>query len=583
MKSLWKLFRYLKPYWKAATIAPFLMALEVVMDLLQPYLLARIVDQGIVQKDLDIVVSTGLLMVLFAIIGAFGGTANGYFATRASISAAADLRKDLFTKVESFSFRNLDEFKTGHLITRLTNDVTQYQDLLITILRIVVRAPLLFIGSVIFAYITSPKLTLILVIMLPILGAGLYYITKNAPAMFKKVQEKLDDLNEVMQENLSGIRVVKAFNRSEHERNRFDARNTNLMDTTIAAIKMLARIHPIFMITINIGIASAVYFGGRQVMAAGLTDGELIAFYNYLVRAMMSLIFITMILTNVIRSSASAVRIDEVLATEPSIKNRPDLLNHFTNNGHVEFKNVSFQYNDHTDPVLKNISFVANPGETVAILGQTGSGKSSLINLIPRFYDVTEGEILINGKDVRDLDMKALRSSIGVALQESILFTGSVRDNIRFGKQDATDEEVITAAKAAQAHDFIMEMPEGYDTEIGQRGVNLSGGQKQRIAIARALLIKPPILIFDDSTSAVDVETETLIQNELDKLMKHSTSFIIAQRISTVLNADKIIVLNDGEITNLGDHHSLMETSPIYQEIFESQLGKGNLDYGTAA
>lgn len=583
MKSLWKLFRYLKPYWKSAVIAPFLMATEVAMDLVQPYMLTRIVDQGINQKDMNIVITTGLMMIGFAIIGAIGGTSNGYFATRAAISAATDLRKDLFTKVQSFSFRNLDEFKTGHLITRLTNDVTQFQELVMTLLRIVVRAPLLFIGSVIFAYITSPRLTLILVVMLPVLGLGLAYITKNAPAMFKKVQAKLDDLNEVLQENLSGIRVVKAFNRAEYERKRFNERNDNLMNTTIDAIKMIAKIHPIFMITINIGIAAAVYFGGRQMMFGNLTQGQMIAFYNYLVRAMMSLIFITMMLTNVIRSSASATRIEEVINTEPDIQNRPDLQNHFVNTGHVQFDNVSFQYNDHTDPVLKNISFEAKPGETVAILGQTGSGKSSLIHLIPRFYEVSNGNLLIDGRDIRDIDMKTLRSTIGVALQESILFTGSVRENIRYGKPEASEDDVIAAAKAAQAHDFIMEMPEGYDTEIGQRGVNLSGGQKQRIAIARALLIKPSILIFDDSTSAVDVETETKIQNALEELMANTTNFVIAQRISTVLHADKILVLNDGEITDQGDHHSLMETSPIYQEIFESQLGKGNVEYGTAA
>ena len=583
MKSLWKLLRYLKPYWKAAVIAPFLMALEVGMDLLQPYMLSRIVDDGIAQKDMNVVITTGLMMIGFAIIGAFGGTSNGFFAIRASVSASTDLRKDLFKKVQSFSFRNLDEFKTGHLITRLTNDVTQFQELLITLLRIVVRAPLLFIGSIIFAYITSPKLTLILVIMLPILAIGLYYITKNAPAMFKLVQEKLDGLNEVMQENLSGIRVVKAFNRAEHEQVRFGGRNTDLMDTTIKAIKMLARIHPIFMITINVGIAAAVYFGGQQVMVGGLTQGEMIAFYNYLVRAMMSLIFVTMMLTNTIRSAASATRIEEVLETDPSIKNVPDALKEFARQGHVQFRGVSFRYNEKSDPVLKDITFEAKPGETVAILGQTGSGKSSLIHLIPRFYEVTEGEVLIDGKDVRELDIRALRSTIGIALQESILFTGSVRDNIRYGRPDATDEEVITAAKAAQAHDFIMAMPEGYDTEIGQRGVNLSGGQKQRIAIARALLIRPAVLIFDDSTSAVDVETETRIQNALDELMADCTSFVIAQRISTVLNADKILVLNDGEISAQGNHNELMEISPIYQEIFESQLGKGNVDYGIAA
>jgi len=583
MKSLGRLFRYLKPYWKAATIAPFLMALEVTMDLLQPFMLTRIVDEGIANNDMNIVITTGLMMVGFAIVGAFGGTMNGYFATRAGISAATDLRKDLFKKVQSFSFRNLDEFKTGHLITRLTNDVTQYQELVITILRIVVRAPLLFIGSLIFAYITSPRLTMILLVMIPVLGVALYYIIKKAPAMFKVVQEKLDDLNEVMQENLSGIRVVKAFNRAEHEENRFNKRNTNLMDTTINAMKMLAKIHPIFMITINIGVAAAVYFGGLHVISGDLTLGQMIAFYNYLVRAMMSLIFITFILTRMIRSSASASRIEEVLNTEPAIQNPPEKQNHFLNSGHVKFDNVSFQYNDHTDPVLQNISFEASPGETVAILGQTGSGKSSLIHLIPRFYEASEGDVLIDNRNVKDVDMKTLRSTIGVALQESILFTGSVRDNIRYGKPESSEDEVIAAAKAAQAHDFIMEMPEGYDTEIGQRGVNLSGGQKQRIAIARALLIKPSILIFDDSTSAVDVETETKIQLALDELMAETTSFVIAQRISTVLNADKILVLNDGQITAQGDHHSLMETSPIYQEIFESQLGKGSVDYGTAA
>ena len=583
MKSLWRLGRYLKPYWKAAAIAPFLMALEVAMDLMQPYLMSRIVDIGIGQKDMHVVITTGLIMVGFSIIGALGGTFNGYFATRAAISAATDLRMDLFKKVQAFSFLNLDTFKTGHLITRLTNDITQYQNVIITILRILVRAPLLFIGSIILAYLTSPKLTIILVIMLPILGLALAFITKRVPAMFTLVQTKLDNLNEVMQENLSGIRVVKAFNRGDYERERFEKSNTSLMDTTIKAIKMLVMIHPIFMLTINVAIAAAVYFGGLQVMGGLLTTGELIAFYNYLMRAMMSLIFVTMVLTNVIRSAASAERIEEVMISEPSIKNLDPITAADKLGGTVTFENVSFQYNDHSDPVLRNISFTAQPGETVAILGQTGSGKSSLVHLIPRFYDVTDGKILVDHHDVRELEMHQLRKNVGIALQESVLFTGSIRDNIRYGKPAETEEEVLAASKAAQAHEFILEMPEGYDTEIGQRGVNLSGGQKQRISIARALLIQPSILILDDSTSAVDVETEIKIQMALDELMKNRTSFVIAQRISTVLNADKILVLNDGVIAAEGNHQSLIKNSSIYQEIFESQLGKGILNNGTAA
>jgi len=577
MKSLWKLFRYLKPYWASAAIAPILMALEVTMDLMQPYLMSRIVDDGIGKGDMNVIINTGLLMVGLAFLGACGGVFNGYFAIRASVSAATDLRHDLFRKVQTFSFGNIDTFKTGHLITRLTNDVTNYQNLLVTILRMLVRSPLLFIGSITLAYLTNPKLTLILVVALPILALPLIYISKRAPAMFTLVQEKLDNLNEVMQENLSAIRVVKAFNRSEYEKKRFGKRNDDFMETLIRAIKMIAIIGPVFTLTINIAIAAAIYFGGIEVMAGDLTTGELIAFYNYLMTAMMSLIFVTMVLTNVIRSSASAIRLDEILYTMPDVQNRPTALAQFQPQGHVKFEGVTFQYNKHSDPVLKNISFEALPGQVVALLGQTGSGKSSLVNLIPRFYDVNEGRIVIDDVDIRDIDVKTLRRSIGVALQESILFAANIRENIRYGNPQASEEDVIAAAKAAQAHDFIMEMPEGYDTEVGQRGVNLSGGQKQRLAIARALLIQPSILILDDSTSAVDIETETKIQQALDELMHGRTSFIIAQRISTVLNADKILVLNDGEIVAQGDHHSLMKNSTIYQEIFESQLGKGIL------
>jgi len=578
MKSLWNLCKFLKPYWKLVVIAPFLMALEVAMDLLQPYFMSKIVDVGIAQKDTNVIITTGLIMIGLALLGAFGGIANGYFAARVAFSAGADLRTALYRKVQTLSFRNLDTFKTSHLITRLTNDITQYQNVLRITLRILVRTPLLFLGSIILAYITSPKLSLIFVFMLPILTLALLYITKKTPVMFQEVQKKLDQINEVMQENLAGIRVVKAFNRGNYERVRFGESNDDLMQTTINAIKMVAIIHPIFMLTINIAIAAAVYFGGLQVTAGDLTTGSLIAFYNYLLRAMFSLIMMTMILTNVIRSAASAQRIEEVLLTEPTIKNADKPLLSNSLQGYVRFENITFQYDNDSDPVLKNISFEARPGQMIAILGATGSGKSSLINLIPRFYEASEGTVYIDNSDVRVIDLVTLRRSIGVALQESVLFSGTIRDNIRYGNPEANDEEVIAAAKAAQTHDFIMAMENGYDTNVEQRGVNLSGGQKQRLAIARAILLQPSILILDDSTSAVDVETETKIQIALDEIMKNRTSFVIAQRISTVLNADKILVLNDGEIVAEGDHYRLMKTSPIYQEIFESQLGKGVLN-----
>ncbi len=576
MSSLRKLAVFLRPYWKLVIVGPLLMVLEVAMDLMQPRLLQHIIDVGIAQLDMRVVVSTGLLMVGLAIIGAVGGSGNTIISVRVSQGLGADLRSTLFRKVQSLSFGNLDRLGTGQLVTRLTNDVTQVQEVVLIVLRILVRAPLMLVGSLIMAVITSPRLALLLLVLGPLVLGMIVWLISRAHPMFSEVQRWLDDLNTVMQENLAGVRVVKAFVRTDYEIERFGQTNASLMDRTIAAIRLIAVAMPFMMLATNLGIVGVIWFGGLQVNQGTMQIGQIIAFVNYLLQSLMSLVMVSMLVMRVSRAEASADRILEVLDSQPEINNTPDALDSFSSHGRVAFENVTFHYNGHTStPVLRDVSFVAEPGQTVAILGATGSGKSSLVHLIPRFYDVTEGRVTVDGVDVRDINKEALRGNIGIALQESVLFSGTIRDNIRYGRPDATHEEVITAARAAQAHEFISQFPDGYDTELGQRGVNLSGGQKQRIAIARSLLIRPVVLILDDSTSAVDIETEARIQAALDELMIGRTSLVIAQRISTVLEADKIIVLNNGMIAAQGTHAELLKTSPIYREIYESQLGNG--------
>jgi len=574
--KLSKLFKYLKPYWLSATMAPLLMVLEVAMDLMQPRMIQRIVDEGIAQLNLDVVIQTGLLMIGLALLGAVGGVGCTVFTMIASQGFGTDLRSALFRKVQSLSFGNLDRLETGQIITRLTNDVTQVQEVISMMLRIMVRAPMMLVGSVIMAILTSPRLTFLLIVLGPIALAVLVWAINKAYPLYSEVQRRLDKLNTVMQENLAGVRVVKAFVRAAHEIRRFGSANDSLMAQTVHAARTVAVTGPATMLALNLGVVGAVWFGGLQVTYGAMKTGELIAFINYLMRTLMSLTFVSMLVMRAARAEASAERVQEVLSSEPDIQDKPDALTAFAPQGRVVFENVTFSYDsDGRDPVLKGISFVAEPGQTVAVLGATGSGKTSLIHLIPRFYDVTSGKITIDSTDVRDVDEAALRRNIGIALQESVLFTGTIRDNIRYGRPDATDEEVIAAAKAAQAHDFISQFPNGYDSEVGQRGVNLSGGQKQRIAIARALLVRPTVLILDDSTSSVDVETEVKIQDALEDLMRDRTSFVIAQRISTVLKADKILVLDDGRIAAEGRHSELLASSPIYREIYDSQLGDG--------
>jgi len=549
------------------------MMLEVAMDLMQPRMVQRIVDQGLARGDMPLVLHTALLMVGFAAIGAVGGTGCTVFSVLAAQGFGADLRSALFAKVQSLSFGNLDRLETGRLITRLTNDVTQVQELVMMMLRIMVRAPLLMVGSLVMAIFTSPTLALLFVVLIPLVLAVVIWLINKSHPLFSEVQRRLDALNTVMQENLAGVRVVKAFVREAHEIGRFRKANEQLMQQNITAAQVLALNMPLVMLILNSGVVAALWLGGVQVKAGSLQVGQIIAFTNYLTQTLFSIMMVSMLTMRLSRSEASAERIQEVFDSQPEVVNRPGALAEFAPRGRVAFENVTFSYNGaDAEPVLKNVSFVAEPGQTVAILGSTGAGKSSLVHLIPRFYDVKEGRVTVDGIDVRDIDETALRRQISIALQESVLFSGTIRDNIRYGRPDAGDEEVIAAAKLAQAHDFIMSFPDGYDSMVGQRGVNLSGGQKQRIAIARALLMNPSVLILDDSTSSVDVETEARLQEALAVARRGRTNLIVAQRISTVLSADQILVLDNGQIVAQGPHARLMETSPIYREIYESQM-----------
>jgi ATP-binding cassette, subfamily B, multidrug efflux pump len=576
MNGVLKLARFLKPYWVWAVLAPLFMLLEVVMDLMQPKMVARIIDQGIAVLDLQVVFQTGIWMVGFACIGAIGGVCCGICAETAAVGFGADMREFLFKKVQTFSFSNLDDFDTGQLITRLTNDVTQLQEAVVMMLRILVRSPLLLLGSLVMAVITSPYLGMILLFLIPIELFAVIWIVRKATPLYIRVQAQLDKLNEIMQENLAGVRVVKSFVNARHEIKRFEMTNQQLTGQTVHAARLVSIMPAFMMLILNIGIIAVLWFGGISVTKGNLQVGQIIAFINYLSITLFSLVMVSTLVIQLARADASAKRTLEVIDKEPDICNpeREDMS--WSAKGQISFDDVTFRYNgNETEPVLKGITFSSQPGETVAILGTTGSGKTSLVNLIPRFYDANNGRILIDGVDVRDLNQESLRRKIGVVLQEVVLFSGTVRDNIRFGNQNASDDEVVWAAKAAQAHEFIMSFPEGYETQIGQRGVNLSGGQKQRIAIARALILKPSILILDDSTSAVDVETEVKIQDAFETMTQTFTNIIIAQRISTVLNADRILLLEDGQIVAQGTHKSLLATSPIYRDIHESQLGNG--------
>ncbi|MBN1877717.1 MAG: ABC transporter ATP-binding protein [Anaerolineae bacterium] len=581
MKSLFRMFKFIKPYRRDAILALALLLCVVFADLAVPRLTQRVIDQGLQQQDMHIILTTSLLMLVMAVLEALFSVGNVILSVRVGLKTGADIRSAFVRKVQTFSFGNLDRLQTGQLLVRATSDINQVQMIMMMGLRILTRAPLWAAGALVMLILTSPKLAWLWLAMLPLIFSIVALFTIKARPLFLVVQQKLDKLNTVMQENLAGVRVVKAFVRAEHEKKRFSQANEDLMAQTIRVLNLVVFLMPLMMSIANLGSVGVIWFGGNLAIAGEMSVGQIMAAINYMIFSLFPLTMLIGMIAPLSAADASAGRILEVLDNEPEVQPGPETHLPETAAGRVVFENVCFSYNHGcADAVLTDVNLVAEPGETVAILGATGSGKSSLIHLIPRFYDTDAGRVMIDGVDVRDWPVHDLRSQVGIALQEAVLFSGTVRDNIRYGRPEAAEDEVIAAAKAAQAHDFIMAMPEGYDTAIGQRGVNLSGGQKQRLAIARALCVHPRVLILDDSTSAVDVETESKLQDALDALLRtqlahRTTVFVVAQRISTVLTADKIVVLDRGRVSNIGTHTELLVRSPIYREIYESQLGDG--------
>ncbi len=572
-----KILHFVKPYWKLSVLALALLTFQVFMDLSIPRLIQQIIDNGIKQGDLNVVIHTSLLMLGISAASTLVAVGNNLSSVRVGEGTARDMREAIFLKIQDFSYGNLDHFTTGKLMVRLTSDASAVQRLVQITLRIGTRAPLLMIGSLILMFATSPSLAITIVPLLLITAVVIVFFSSKMEPLFRVVQQKLDRLNTVLQENIAGARLVKAFVRADYEGERFEAANEDYTERTVKVMQFMSTMSPALTVFVNIGMVVVIWSGGLRAIHGDLTVGQIVAFTNYLLTTMTPLTMMANLSNVWANGLASARRIDEVLDAEIDVQQSPQaVLMPDHAKPQVTFKNVSFHYNGSSDgTVLEGINLVAEPGQTVAILGATGAGKTSLVNLIPRFYDVSQGEVLIDGMDIRQFQETSLMEQIGIVPQELILFSGTIRDNIRYGRPDASEEQVIAAANAAQAHDFIMTFTDGYDTHVEERGANLSGGQKQRIGIARALIMQPKILILDDSTSSVDVETETKIQTALDEILKESTSFVVAQRISTVLNADKIVVIDNGKIVAEGKHTELILTSPIYREIYDSQLGNG--------
>lgn len=575
MKS--KLRTYMNGYWHMVIIGIIGMCCEVFCELRLPDIAGNIYDIGVNgDGGKEYVIKWGLLMLLTAFIGMCGGLVCMKTSAIASQGFAYKLRSALFDKVSTFSFKNIDTFSTASLTTRLTNDVTMLQNIIMMSLRMLVRAPALIIISAFYILTINPQMSLIVVAILPIIVVAVLIILKFGFPMFQKMQKRIDNVNRVVQENLIGIRVVKAYVRQDHEKEKFKDASDALARQGAKAAGLIVTAMPLMMLIFNAAIVFVYWKGGNNINDGTMTVGELTKFSNYLMQILMSLVMVSMILIMVGRAKACSDRVKDVLDTDIDVKEKEKTLEG-DGKGKVEFRNVSFRYSTETsgDNILENISFTANPGEIIGIVGGTGCGKSSMVNLIPRLYDVTSGQVLIDGVDVRDYDIKKLRDMIGVVLQKNVLFSGTIRDNIRWGKEDATDEEIVAACKSAQADDFIRRQPDGYDTNLAQGGLNLSGGQKQRLCIARAIIKQPKILILDDSTSAVDSATEAKIRESFYNELKDTTVFIIAQRVSSVQNADRILVMDDGEIKGSGTHDELLKSNEIYQEIYKTQQKGG--------
>ncbi|MGG5735596.1 MULTISPECIES: ABC transporter ATP-binding protein [Bacillus cereus group] len=573
MKSFRKLLQYLKPYMFFAIIGPLFMVLEVAMDLIQPTIMQHIIDVGIANRDLNYVIKMGLLMIGAAAIGLVGGLGCMMYSTKAAVNFATDIRKDVFAKIETFSSKNRDSFGTGKLLTIVTNDITSIQSAMTMTLRVLVRGPLLFIGSIIIVFVTARDLFPILLVVVPILLVAIVLIASQASGSFRRVQEALDKVNTKLQENLSGVRVIKAYVRQKYEISQFEKVNKNLTGINIRAIQIISLMMPIIMLVVNGGIVATLWIGGEKVFNGTLQVGAILAFINYLNIILMSLMSISMVFIQIARAFPSADRVQQVLHTEVDITTEGDVYEPKQVEGNVEFKNVSYSYTKNNEYVLKDISFTVRKGEKIGIIGSTGSGKSTLAKLLPRLYDVDQGEICIDDVNVKAYDLQKLRASIGFVPQKALLFSGSIEENLRYGKEDATYDELELASSSACATEFINKLEDSYQYNLTQGATNLSGGQKQRISIARALVRKPSILVLDDSTSAVDAKSESVIQEALRSRYSGTTTFLIASKISSIIDADKILVLDNGELVGSGTHEALLATCEVYQEIYLSQGG----------
>lgn len=556
------------------------MLTEVAGEIVLPKIMASMIDSGIGAEVAGLgtgyILSRALLMIACICIMIIGGIGGHFFAIRASVYFSADLRQGVFEKVQNFSFKNIDNFSTGSLVTRLTNDITQVQNMVRMLLIMAMRSPGMLIGGIIMACSINKELALILAFVIPILAVLIGLLLKTAFPRFSAMQKKLDNLNSGIQENITNVRVIKSFVRQDFETEKFENANSDLMNTTMRALKIVITTMPIMTLAMNITTLLVVWFGGNFVVGGSMGVGDLTAFTTYITQILMSLMMVSMLFLQFSRALASSTRITEVLKTDVDLTDEnAGQKDKKVENGRVEFKNVSFKYYEkRKENVLENISFTAESGEIVGIIGTTGSGKSSLVQLIPRLYDVTDGEVLVDGVNVKDYGLKNLRDGVGMVLQKNVLFSGSIEENLRWGDENATMEEIRAAADAAQADGFVNAFTDGYNMELGQGGVNVSGGQKQRLCIARALLKKPKILILDDSTSAVDTATEAKIRQAFTTSLKHSTKIIIAQRITSVIDADKIIVLEDGKIIGMGNHNELMKNCEEYRDIYYSQTDK---------
>ena len=576
--------KYMTPYLSAFIIGPLLMLTEVFGEIMLPKLMSLIINNGVAERDIHYIMTIGAIMVLTTSVMAVGGIGGAYFSAKASICFTSDLREDLFAKVQEFSFKNIDTYSTGSLVTRLTNDIQQIQNVIMMGLRLMLRAPGMFVGALIMAFIMNARLAVVILVVIPLLSLAIALILRTAFPRFTRMQEKLDRLNSGIQEALTNVRVIKSFVREDFEEDRFREMNQDLKESSLNAMKIVIATMPVMMLAMNITTLAVVWYGGNIIIAGDMPVGNLTAFTTYIVQILMSLMMLSMVFLQSSRAMASLKRVNEVMDTRIDLKD--DHASHKelqVTEGRVEFRHVDFSYTGSEDElVLEDISFTARPGQTVGIIGSTGSGKTSLVQMIPRLYDVTKGQVLVDGVDVREYSLRNLRQGVGMVLQKNVLFSGTIEENLRWGKEDATEEEIREMAASAQADGFVTSFTNGYDTDMGQGGVNVSGGQKQRLCIARALLKRPRILILDDSTSAVDTATEAKIRECFRTTLKDTTKIIIAQRIGSVEEADLILVLDDGRIIGQGTHEELLKGCGAYQEIYYSQRDREKEEVGAS-